>query len=286
MINNEAISISEMKGSIGIINHLPELKSIWRESTGESEIMVAIIDGPADLSHPCFEGADINQLDAMGSRDAKIAQLTQNGTAAASIIFGHHASSVPGVSPGCRGLIVPVFSEDSLSPRSPIDLARAIKESIEYGANIININGPGIDLSDKANSLFANAIRLCAENGVLLVAAGRNGSCQLYSSTGSHSFDRSLFPRVERITVAAPGGGVAIYSGTRFAAPIVSGIAALLLSIQKKRGKKPDPNFVCEAILKSVHPFSPSGEGSDYRPGTAGGLDIGCALDYIQKRDR
>jgi len=112
MINNETIGISEMTDPIGIAKHLPELKSLWKESIGEPEIMVAIIDGPADLSHPCFEGADITQLEAMGSRDAKIAPLYQNGTAATSIIFGHHASLVPGVSPRCRGLIVPVFSDD------------------------------------------------------------------------------------------------------------------------------------------------------------------------------
>ncbi|HPS91353.1 MAG TPA: hypothetical protein PKV33_04280 [Methanothrix sp.] len=54
MINNETIGISEMTDPIGIAKHLPELKSLWKESIGEPEIMVAIIDGPADLSHPCF----------------------------------------------------------------------------------------------------------------------------------------------------------------------------------------------------------------------------------------
>lgn len=286
MINNEAIGISEMTDPIGITNHLPELKRIWQESIGEPEIMVAIIDGPADLSHPCFEGADIIYLGAPASRDAKIAPLFQNATAVASIIFGRHSSLVPGVAPGCRGLIVPVFSDDSLSPCSPVDLARAIMQSIEYGANIINIIGSGIDFSDNPNSPLKNAMRLCAKNGVLLVAAGRNEGCQLSSSTGRHSFYHSILPPGERITAAAPGGGVAMKSGTRFVAPIVSGIAALLLSIQKKRGEKPDPNFVCEAILKSAHPFTPSGKDSDYRPYPAGGLDIASALDYIRKRER
>ena len=286
MINDEIIGIAEMTDPIGITNQLQELKSIWHESTGEPEIMVAIIDGPADLSHPCFEGADVIQLETTASRDSKIGSLFQNGTAVASIIFGNHESLVPGVSPGCRGLIVSAFSNDLRIPCSTIDLARAIKQSIEYGANIININGSAINLSDKPNSPLTKAVRLCAENGVLLVVAGRNGSCQLSSSIASHSFDHSIFPRIERITVAAPGGGVAIRSGMRFDAAIVSGIAALLLSIQKKRGEKPDPNFVCEAIFKNAHPFSPSADAPDYRPDSACGLDIACALDWIQKRDR
>ncbi|HPS91352.1 MAG TPA: hypothetical protein PKV33_04275 [Methanothrix sp.] len=99
---------------------------------------------------------------------------------------------------------------------------------------------------------MTNAIRLCAKNGVLLVAADRNEGCQLSSSTGRHSFDHSILPPGERITAAAPGGGVAMKSGTRFVAPIVSGIAALLLSIQKKRGEKPDPNFVPERSIFSL----------------------------------
>ena len=46
-----------------------------------------------------------------------------------------------GIAPGCRGLLLPIFQDgkgDGLAPCSQIDLARAITQAVEAGANIIN----------------------------------------------------------------------------------------------------------------------------------------------------
>jgi len=299
-----------MTDAVDISSYLPELRGIWQESTGESEITVAILDGQVDLSHPCFEGADLTRLETLISRDANNTYSSQHGTNVASIIFGQHCTPIRGISPGCRGLIVPVFSdgsEGSPASCSQIDLAHAITQSLEYGANVINISGGEIEPTGKPHPLLASAVRLCAENGVLIVAAAGNDGCQClhvpasipstlavgamdaqklplkFSNWGDAYQTNGILAAGEKIMVAVPGGGVATKSGTSFAASIVSGIAALLLSIQKKRGDNPDPNFVREAILQSAHSCQTS-RGLDCRRYLAGSLNVAGALDHITKK--
>ncbi len=207
---------------------------------------------------------------------------------------------------------MPVFSDGSdgsLAPCSQIDLAHAITQSVELGAHVINISGGEIDSSGKPHPLLASAVHLCAKNGVLIVAAAGNDGCQClhvpaaipstlavgamdaqksplkFSNWGDAYQTNGILALGERIKVAVPGGGVATKSGTSFATPIVSGIVALLLSIQMKRGDKPDPYFVREAILQSAHSCSTSG-GSDCRRYLAGSLNVADALDYITKKGK
>jgi cyanobactin maturation PatA/PatG family protease len=298
-----------MTDAVDISSYLPELRSIWQESIGESEITVAILDGPVDLSHPCFEGADLTLLDTLISRDSKNSVLSYHGTNVASIIFGQHGTSIHGISPKCRGLIVPVFrdgSDDSLDPCSQIDLAHAITQSLDYGANVINISGGQIDSSGQPHPLLASALRLCAKNGVLVVAAAGNDGCQclhipaavpstlavgamdaqglplIFSNWGNEYLANGILAPGEKIKAAMPGGGVASKSGTSFAASIVSGIVALLLSIQKKRKDEADPYSVRDAIMQSAKPCSTS-EVSDCRRCLVGRLNVAGAYDLVLK---
>jgi len=56
----------------------------------------------------------------------------------------------------------------------------------------------------------------------------------------------------ENMLGASPGGATVLKTGTSFAAPVVSGVAALLLSLQLARGLKLDPHAVRAAILESA----------------------------------
>jgi cyanobactin maturation PatA/PatG family protease len=301
-----------MTDAVDISSHLPELKSIWQESIGESNIMVALLDGPVDLSHPCFEGTELTHLETLISSDPNNEPSSQHGTNVASIIFGQHGSLVRGISPGCHGLIVPIFSEGpdgSLSSCSQIDLAHAITQSLEYGAKVINISGGKIDSSGKPHPLLASTLRLCAENGVLIVAAAGNDGCQClhvpaaipstlavgamdsrgspleFSNWGDAYRTNGILAPGEHIRLAVPGGGVAAKNGTSFASAIISGIVALLLSIQIKQGDKPDPYAVRDAILESAH-SCPNSDSIDCRRYLAGSLNVAAAYDIIAKKEK
>ncbi len=276
---------------------------------GVPGICVAVLDGPVDQSHPCFEGANLTRLPTLVSGVADRGSASQHGTHVASIIFGQHISPVPGIAPNCRGLIIPVFTdgrERGLAPCSQIDLARAITQAVEQGANVINISGGQLAASAESDKLLANAVRLCQENNVLIVAAAGNDGCDClhvpaalesvlavgamdtqenpigFSNWGKVYQSQGILALGENVLGAIPGDGTALKSGTSFATPIVSGIVALLLSIQVQRGEKPDPHAIRDAILQSASPCNQP-KGLDSRRCLVGTLNIPGAYALITK---
>jgi cyanobactin maturation PatA/PatG family protease len=263
------------------ISALPGLDLLWPETKGDSQICVAILDGPVDQSHPCFDGANLIRVQTTISETASTGLMSSHGTHITSVIFGQHGSPVPGIAPGCRGLIVPVFSDNRRGSLSQIDLARAINQAVEAGAHVINISGGELSQSGKADPILENAVRSCNQNNVLIVAAAGNDGCEClhvpaalnsvlavgamnalglpfdFSNWGEGYQTRGILAPGENIQGAESGGGIALKSGTSFATPIVSGIVALLLSVQVQRGEKPDPHAVRDAILKSALPCQP-----------------------------
>jgi cyanobactin maturation PatA/PatG family protease len=279
---------------------IPGLKGLWAETSGDPRICIAVLDGPVDQSHPSLAAANLTRLESLVSGIAKQGPASQHGTHIASVIFGQHDGLVRGIAPGCGGLIVPVFadgSDGSIAPCSQIDLARAITQSVEHGANIINISGGELSSSNEPHPLLANAVRLCVENSVLIVAAVGNNGCECLhvpaavpsalavgamdaqgspldcSNWGDAYQTQGIITLGENILGAVPGGGVTVRSGTSYASAIVSGVAALLLSSQLKHGNQPDPLAVREAILKSALPCNPH-EALDCSRYLAGSLNI------------
>jgi len=290
-------------------NALSGLQSLSSKTLGDPRICIAVLDGSVDQSHPCFEGANLTQLQTLVSGFAKSGSAAQHGTHVTSIIFGQPSSFVPGIAPGCRGLIVPVFAdgqEESLAPCSQLDLARAITQAVQQGANVINISGGQLAASAESDPLLANAVRLCRENNVLIVAAAGNDGCDClhvpaalesvlavgamdtqgnpigFSNWGEAYQSQGILALGENILGAVPGGGTVAKTGTSFATPIVSGIVALLLSIQVQRGEQPDPHAIHDAILQSALSCNLS-KGSDSRRCLVGSLNTSGAYALITK---
>jgi subtilisin family serine protease len=67
---------------------LPELRLLWNESIGDPEITVAVLDGPVDLSHPCFEGSNLKRVETLVSDEEGADGMSIHGTHVTSLIFG------------------------------------------------------------------------------------------------------------------------------------------------------------------------------------------------------
>lgn len=161
------------------IKAIPGIEDLWSQTRGDSHVCVAVLDGPVDLSHPCFRGARLKTL-ALGPEGSRASRgpMTAHGTLIASLIFGKHGSEVEGVAPGCRGFLVPVFTDGGAKPTQQ-DLALAILRAVDNGAHIINISGGQkiADLTD-AHTMLADAIQYATEKNVLIVAAAGNDGCE------------------------------------------------------------------------------------------------------------
>lgn len=248
--------------------------------------------------------SDLTQLPTLVSGQAKSdGGMSLHGTHVTSIIFGQPDSPVTGIAPKCKGLIVPVFHDDRLN-LSQLDLARAIEQAVNAGAHIINISGGQLTDEGEAEGWLKRSVQLCQEKNVLIIAAAGNDGCEClhvpaalpavlavgamddkgqpiaFSNWGESYQTQGILAPGENILGAQPGGGTTRLSGTSFAAPFVTGVAALLLSLQIQRGETPDPQKVREAIIKSALPCT-TADTSDQRRCLVGKINISGALEYL-----
>ncbi len=248
---------------------------------GEPAVCVAVLDGPVDLTHPCFAGANVRRLDTLAADPVGPGPMSVHGTHVASLIFGQPGSLVAGLAPSCRGLIAPVFRDGAERYVSQIDLARAIEQAVQEGAHVINISGGEQSPDGQPEGTLRRALQLCEDNNVLVVAAAGNDGCSCLhvpaavpsvlsvgalradgkpletSNWGEAYRSNGILAPGENIRGAAPGGGTVSLTGSSFAAPIVSGVAGLMLSAQVQQGRAIDPRAVREALLETAVPCRP-----------------------------
>lgn len=285
---------------------LTGLRGLRGTTLGDPGVCVAVLDGPVDLAHPCFAGADIRRLDTLVNDPAEHGPMSVHGTHVASMIFGQPGSPVPGLAPRCRGLIAPVFPDSADRRLSQLDLARAIEQSVQEGAHVINISGGQQAPEGQAEGVLEKALRLCEDSNVLVVAAVGNDGCPCLqvpaavpsvlgvgalgadgepleiSNWGESYGSHAILAPGEEITGASPGGGTVSLTGSSFATPVVSGIAALLLSAQISQGRPPDPGKVRQALLRTALPCQPR-DNDECRRYLAGILNVPGAHASIAK---
>lgn len=283
----------------------PEIEKIWDLTQGNSQICVAVLDGLVDQSHSCLNAANLTRLPTLIQGEATAnGVMSGHGTHVASIIFGQHDDSeLQGIAPQCRGLIVPVFSDNNRK-LSQLDLARAIEQAVNAGAHIINVSAGQLTDNGEAEGWLDRAVQLCRDNNVLIVAAAGNDGCEClhvpaslptvlavgamndqgkpidFSNWGESYQNQGILAPGENILGAKPGGGTQKLSGTSFATPIVSGVAALLLSLQVQRGEKPDPAKVRGVLLETAIPCTTK-DTDDISRCLLGKLNISGALQYF-----
>ena len=144
---------------------IPGLKELQKQTKGAAEITVAILDGVVDTDHPCFNGADLTRLPTLVQHQATAGQMSTHGTHIASLIFAQPNSDIQGIAPQCRGLLVPVFSDDNRK-LSQLDLARAIEQAAENGAKVINISGGALTDMGEAEDWLIRAVEMCNERNI------------------------------------------------------------------------------------------------------------------------
>lgn len=285
------------------------LAELAAETQGVSEVCVAVIDGSVDREHPCFSRADLTEIDLhLGlSVNAQSGASREHGTYVTSLIFGQPDTGVTGIAPLCRGLLLPVYTttRDGSGIRcNQLDLARAINAAADQGAHIINISGGELSPNGEMLHFLERAVSQCSARNILLIAAAGNHGCAClqvpaaspfaiavgaedadgrplpFSNWGAAYGANGVLAPGENIPGAVPGGGVAGKTGTSCATPIVTSVAALLLSLQVAAGRRPDPSAVRRAILESAAACDPEGQ-TDCTRALRGRLDVAAARTLV-----
>ena len=241
---------------------LVTLRPLMELSSGRSETRVALIDGPVVASHPDFSTTPIQEVSGEigGTCERATSAACMHGTFVAGILGAKRGSAAPAICPGCTLIIRPIFAETAsangrMPSATPDELASAIIDSINAGANVINLSAALVNVSAKGERRLEEVLDYSAKRGVLVVAAAGNqravGSSAItrhpwvipviasdlhgrpinYSNLGNSIGRRGLSAPGEGITSLAVNGQPAIFGGTSAAAPFVTGAIALLLSV-------------------------------------------------------
>ncbi len=270
------------------MSYLDDISAIWSVTRGDPKITIAILDGPVERRHASLAGANLTDLSLQPGRSRLSDAAAAHGTHVCSIIFGQGNGGVQGIAPNCRGIVISIFREGAspgtIVPCSQVELAAAIDRAVVAGANIINISGGQYSTYGTAHPILARVIQRAASQGILIVSATGNDACPCYHipsahpsvlAVGAHNAngvalessnwgekyrENGIVACGENILGAVPGGTRA-WTGTSFATPIVSGVAALLMSCLLRQNRQPNGTLVQQAILQSAFRcFEPSEE--------------------------
>jgi serine protease len=223
--------------------------SVWPRTEGEG-VVVADIDSGAEATHPDLVGALLPQINFAGGKGDTVG----HGTHVAGIIAGRGEDGLPaGVAPQAKVLPLNIHGNSSPSAASHID-PNALIKAIRYAGSredvkIINMSLGG----DYNDPNLAAAVHFALRHGKVIVAAGNTGTnnetelhtfpCNYHGVICVAAIDRrdeltwwsNYSP--DRVILAAPGDEINstflhssyyVAKGTSMAAPMVSGVAALL----------------------------------------------------------
>jgi subtilisin family serine protease len=256
------------------------LLSLMNISCGHPDIRIGMIDGPVDFNHPAFQESRIRTVKDSQLGVCKSASdiSCTHGTLVAGILCAKRGVSAPAICPNCKIILNPIFREEDANntnnkdiifpSATPEDLANAIIETVDAGAQVINLSlglsSSSLTVYDKLQQAYDYALH---KGVIIVVAAGNqgnignislinhrwlipvaacdeNGVLDSLSNFGASIGNRGLMAPGVNIMSTYPGGQYTRMSGTSFAAPFVTGGIALLWSIF--------PNATPAAIIHSI----------------------------------
>ncbi len=218
----------------------------WDLTTGSAEIVIAVLDTGVRASHEDLAGRLTAGYNFVSGND-NTADDHGHGTRVTGIIAAatDNGRGVAGTT--WQNLVMPVKVMGSNGSGTYSDLAKGIIYAADNGARVINMSLGG---SNPSSALKSAVDYAHSRNVVLVAAAGNSNGPVAYPAAYPNVIAVAAVDNSDNkasyscygpeISVAAPGsgvfstvisGGYDVGSGTSFAAPFVSGLAGLVLSL-------------------------------------------------------
>jgi hypothetical protein len=239
------------------------LTPLMKRTVGRRQVIIGLVDGPVDMENLNLATEAVREVATKPPVQRGICHLPKSnscrhGTFVAGILAAKRGSDAPAISPGCTLLLRPIFAEESSPDSTPAttarELADAVTQVVQSGANVVNLSCQLLRGSASADRDLDDAFDFAASRGAICVAAaGNEGSLGSSAITrhqwvipvaacgraGRPSEGTNLGHSIGRRGLLAPGEGIRSLGpareefsvqGTSAAAPFVTGVAALLWS--------------------------------------------------------
>ena len=254
-----------------------EAPAAWDITTGDADIIVAVLDTGVDDGHPDLIA---NRLDGWNvfQNNSDAADVHGHGTKVAGIIAAGGNNGTGVASLVWNGKLLPVRISDSDGLATSYRIAAAMRWATDHDARVLNISFAPL-YWDRVVARQAALSRL--QGAVVVIASGNSGFTSrstgtsdilFVGATDSDDVIADFSNRGPFIDLVAPGvniyttmrnGKYGGWSGTSFSAPIVSGVAALILAVN------PDlrPATVESILLDTAEDLGDDGKDSVYGAG-------------------
>lgn len=242
-----------------------DMANAWTRTRGNASVVIAVVDSGISFSHP-DRPARIDSANDRDFVDGDYVAEDQNGhgTAVAGIIAAatNNGYGMAGIAPDCT--ILPVRALDAAGRGTDVIVADGIRWAADHGADIINLSVGG----PAGTQAMADAVSYARGKGCVLVAASGNAASQYPGqlaypaglrgviSVGAlgvkprntppnyitlprerHSYSQYgppldlMAPGTSVLSLDLSSNWLAPQTGTSFAAPHVSGVAALVRTL-------------------------------------------------------
>lgn len=258
-----------------------------RARTGGKGVVIGMIDTPIDMDYGDTLHTPIERVDLVPPGDE---QNRLHGTEVAGVMVSGNPRI--GIAPESRLVAISAFSTNPANPaqrRSNSGLiARALEEAIRQNVDVLNLSFAG-----KPDPVVDRLVQAAVQRGIVVVASAGNegpGAQPAYPAAlpgvlavtavdqGQNVFGRAN--RGDYIDLAAPGVGILttaprgsyqVSSGTSLATAHVSGVVALLLSLNRQQ-------FNPSVLTRTAADLGKPGVDSDYGHGL---VNVGQALNAL-----
>ena len=248
------------------------IEKAWNQTTGNKNIIIAIIDNGFDLNHPELKDKSVKPYNVIDKSTNVSPSKENHGTHVSSTIIanGDNNQGLVGICPNCS--FMPIKVEDQNGMMSNTYIIDAILYAIKNKADVVNLSlgmqipmGLNIPLQEQKDYINSSAkdeeefwddlFNYANDKNVTCVLAAGNSNIM----TGVDPFQRSkntikvgaidknhtkanfsnfgasttIYAPGTNIYGAKPGNSYEVLQGTSMAAPIVSGFIGLLKSINK-----------------------------------------------------
>jgi len=244
----------------------------WSVNTGSSNVIIAIVDTGVDSTHEDLASKIVAGWNIYDN-NANTTDVYGHGTkvAGAASAASDNGIGVAAVAWGCK--IMPIRISDTMGYATYSAMADGITWAANHGARVANLSYGGTGSS----TVKSAAQYMQTKGGIVTIAAGNSG---VFDSTPDNPYVLTVSATDEwdvlsyfsntgnAIDLAAPegaytpkmGGGYSYAGGTSISAPIVAGVAALVISANPAL----TPVQVQDMLKQTADDLGPTGWDSSY----------------------